>query len=54
VTVTGSVCGFVKVTEGETSFWHTVTPPDIEAVGVGRTVTIAEPVIIFEHDGAAW
>ena len=54
VTVTGRAIGFVKVTFGIAAFWQTVVVPLIDAVGVGRTVIVAEPASAFVHEGAAW
>ena len=36
-------CGFVNDTFGEASPWHTVVVPLTDAVGVGRTVIVADP-----------
>ena len=39
---------------GEEAFKQTVTVPMILAAGVGRTVIVAEPVIVLEQLGAVW
>ena len=38
---------------GELAFWQTVAVPLIVAVGVGRTVTVAVPVMVLLQAGAA-
>lgn len=44
VTVTGSVCGLVKVIFGAAVPWHTEVVPEIDAAGVGLTVTVVDTV----------
>lgn len=42
VIATGKTRGFVIVMPGAVEFWQTVVVPLIEAVGVGRTITVVE------------
>jgi hypothetical protein len=53
VTVTGNVCGLVKVTIGDGAPWQTDVVPLMFAAGVGRTTTVVDPAVTLEHKGAA-
>ena len=49
--ITASDCGLLKLIKGDTPFKQTAVVPAIVAVGTGRTVMVAVPLIILEQTG---
>ena len=54
VTVSAKALGFVKVIVGAVPPWQTAVVPAMVAEGVGRTVMVAVPEMVFEQVGVVW